>query len=118
MSPILVSLSAKRIGTQMLVIEKLNGRRDFILRDFVCETSIPTRNYLFKVSYSSIRIRRENWIKNEDNGVVPMSLYLTVKIFQTCLIVDFEQANLFRVHLEKIALLKTRSGIMRFFALH
>ena len=43
MSPILISLSAKRIGTQMLVIEKLNGRRDFILRDFVCDIIYPSK---------------------------------------------------------------------------
>ena len=34
MPPILVLSSAKRIATQMLVIEKLNGRKDFILRGF------------------------------------------------------------------------------------
>ena len=43
MSPILVSSSAKRIGTQMLVIEKLNGKRDFILRDFVCDIIHPRK---------------------------------------------------------------------------
>ena len=43
MSPILVSPSAKRIGIQMLVIEKLNGRRDFILRDFVCDIIHPSK---------------------------------------------------------------------------
>ena len=42
MSPILSS-SAKRIGTQMLVIEKLNEKRDFILRDFVCDIINPSK---------------------------------------------------------------------------
>ena len=120
MSPILVSSSAKRIGTQMLVIEKLNGRRDFILRDFVCDIIHPSKE--LPVQSKLLKHKNKVWklfrIKNEDNGVVPMSLYLTVKIFQTCLIVDFEQANVFRVHLEKIALLKTRSGIMRYFVLY
>ena len=37
MPPILVSSSAKRIATQILVIAKLNGRKDFILRVFVCD---------------------------------------------------------------------------------
>ena len=37
MPPILVPSSAKRIATQILVIAKLNERKDFILRGFVCE---------------------------------------------------------------------------------
>ena len=37
MPPILVSFSARRIVTQILVIAKFNGRKDFILRDFVCD---------------------------------------------------------------------------------
>ena len=37
MPPIFVPSSAKRIATQMLVIEKLNGRKDFILKAFVCD---------------------------------------------------------------------------------
>ena len=36
MPPILVPSSAKRITTQILVIAKLNGRKNFILRVFVC----------------------------------------------------------------------------------
>ena len=120
MSPILVSSSAKRIGTQMLVIEKLNGRRDFILKDFVCDFIHPSKG--LPVQSKLLKHKNKVWklfrIKNEDNGVVPVSLYLTVKIFQTCLIVGFEQANVFRVHLEKIALLKTRSGIMHYFVLY
>ena len=36
MLPILVPSSAKRIATQIFVIAKLNGRKDFILRAFVC----------------------------------------------------------------------------------
>ena len=35
MRPILVPSSAKRIATQILVTEKLNGRKDFVLRGFV-----------------------------------------------------------------------------------
>ena len=37
MPPILVTSSAKRIATQILVIAKLNGRKDFILRVFICD---------------------------------------------------------------------------------
>ena len=36
MPPILVPSSAKRIATQILVIAKLNERKDFILRVFAC----------------------------------------------------------------------------------
>ena len=35
MPPIPALFSAKRIATQMLVTEKLNGRKDFVLRGFV-----------------------------------------------------------------------------------
>ena len=37
MAPILVPSSAKCIATQILVITKLSGRKDFILRVFVCD---------------------------------------------------------------------------------
>ena len=37
MPPILVPSSAKRIGNTNLIIAKLNGRKDFILRVFVCD---------------------------------------------------------------------------------
>ena len=43
MLPILVPSSAKRIATQMLVIAKLNGRKDFILRVFVYDTIRPSK---------------------------------------------------------------------------
>ena len=72
MPPILVISSAKRIATQMLVIEKLNGRKDFILRGFVCDIIRSSK----ELSVQSKLLR----IKNEDNGVVPMSLLLTVNI--------------------------------------
>ena len=36
MPPILVQFSAKHIATEMLVIEKLNERKDFILGGYVC----------------------------------------------------------------------------------
>ena len=41
MPPILVPFSAKRIATQILAIAKLNGRKDFILRGFVCDIIRP-----------------------------------------------------------------------------
>ena len=43
MPSILVPSSAKRIATQILVIAKLNGRKYFILRVFVCDTIRPTK---------------------------------------------------------------------------
>ena len=35
--PILVLSSAKCIATQILVMAKLNGRKGFILRGFICD---------------------------------------------------------------------------------
>ena len=43
MSPILVPFSSKRIATQILAIAKLNGRKDFILRVFVCDIIRPNK---------------------------------------------------------------------------
>ena len=43
MPPILVPSSAKRIATQILVIAELNGRKDFILRVFICDTIRPSK---------------------------------------------------------------------------
>ena len=43
MPPILVSSSAKGMATQVLVIAKLGGRKDFILRDFVCDIIRPSK---------------------------------------------------------------------------
>ena len=41
MLPIFVPSSAKRILTQILVIAKLDGRKDFILRGFVSDVIHP-----------------------------------------------------------------------------
>ena len=46
MSPILVPSSAKRITTQILVIAKLNERKYFILRGFVCDIIRPSMELL------------------------------------------------------------------------
>ena len=43
MTPILVPSSAKRIATQILVIAKLNERTDFILRVFVSNIILPSK---------------------------------------------------------------------------
>ena len=62
MPPILVSSFAKRIATQILVIAKLNRRKDFTftLEVLFVISSVPAMNYLFKVSNWSTRIRCEN----------------------------------------------------------
>ena len=41
MPPIFVRSSTKLILTQILVIAKLNGRKDLILRGFVCDIIRP-----------------------------------------------------------------------------
>ena len=43
MLPILAPSSAERIATQILVIAELNGRKDFILRVFVCDIIRPSK---------------------------------------------------------------------------
>ena len=43
MPPILVPSSTKRIGTQILVTTKLNGRKDFILKGFFCDIIRPNK---------------------------------------------------------------------------
>ena len=46
MSLILVPYSANRIATQILVIDKLNERKDFISRGFVCDIIRPHKELL------------------------------------------------------------------------
>ena len=43
MTSILVPSSDERIATQVLVITKLNGKKDFILRVFVCDIILPSK---------------------------------------------------------------------------
>ena len=43
MPPILAPSSAKHIATQALVIGKSSGRKDFILRVFVCDIIFPSK---------------------------------------------------------------------------
>ena len=94
MPPILVPSSAKRIATQILVIAKLNGRKDFILRVFVCDITRPSKKLPIQSSNLSTRIRCDScsilrisvlriFNINDVNGVVLVSLWLTVNIFQT-----------------------------------
>ena len=41
--PIIVPSSAKYVATQILVIAKLNERKDFILRGFICDIIRPSK---------------------------------------------------------------------------
>ena len=87
MPPIPSPSSAKRIAIQMFVIKKSNERKDFILTGFVCDINrlrkeLPVQSKLFKHKNKVWKLSR---IKNEENGVAPVSLLLTVNIFQTCL---------------------------------
>ena len=88
----------------MLLIDKLNGRKDFILRDFACDIILPSKE--LPVQSKLLKHKNKVWklfrVKNEDNGVVPVSLLLTVNMFQTHLIVDFEQTNVYRIRIEKL----------------
>ena len=43
MPPTLEALSARCIATQILIIAKLNGRKDFILRVFICDIICPCK---------------------------------------------------------------------------
>ena len=43
MPPVYGPSYAKRIATQILIIAKLNGRKYFILRVFVCDIIRPTK---------------------------------------------------------------------------
>ena len=45
MPHILVPSSAKRIATQILIIAKLNGRKDFTLKVFVCGIIRPSQEF-------------------------------------------------------------------------
>ena len=46
MLPILVPSSAERIAIQILVTAKLNERKDFILRVFICDIIRPSKELL------------------------------------------------------------------------
>ena len=124
MPPILVSSSAKHIATHILVIAKLSGTRDFILGGFVCDTNVPARNYLFKVSNWSTRIRCENCSKLRIKTLERCQWRHSNVFIVNCehissfvLIVEFEQANVCWVHIEKTNTFEDKIGyIMRYVA--
>ena len=94
MPPILVPSSVKGIATQILVIAKLNQRKDFVLRVFVCDIIRPSKKLLVQSSNLRTRIRGESCLIlrmsmltifniNDVNSVVLVSLLLTVDLLQT-----------------------------------
>ena len=83
---------------------------------------VLARNYLFKVSNLSTRIRYESCLIlgmsmltifniNDVTGVALVSLLLTGTYFKLCYNVDFEQAKVCLVQIKKTDTLKTRLGI-------
>ena len=122
MSRILVPSSAKRIAIQNLVIAKFNGRKDFILTDFVWDASVPEINNLFKVSNWSTRIRCENCSRLRTKTLVRYQWCHSSVFIVNCkhilnfvLIVELEQAHVYWVHIEKINNFEDKIGyIMRY----
>ena len=108
MSPIFVPSSAASIPTQVLIITKLNERKDFILRDFLFViSSVPARNQLLKVSNGSTRKRYENCSRLRMKTLERRQWRLSSVFIADCehissffLTVDFEQANVYWVHIE------------------
>ena len=56
MPPILVPFSAKRIATQILVIAKLNGRKDLVLRGYVYDVILLSK----QLSVQSLKMKLKN----------------------------------------------------------
>ena len=67
--------------TQILVVTKLDVKKDFILKGLILLSSVPARNLLFRVSNWGTRIRYENCSRlriktlNDINDVVLVSNY-------------------------------------------
>ena len=102
MPPILVS-------SFTLVIAKLNGRKDFIWKALLVMSSVPTRNYLFKVSNWNTRIRCENCSRLRMKTLERCQWRRSSVFIVNCehisiflLIIDFEQVKVCWVHIEKI----------------
>ena len=93
MPPILVSSSTKRIATQNLVISKLNKRKYFILRNFLCDIKRPSK--LFK----NVRIKNEALEQCQSRH---SSVFIANRehISSFVLIVEFEQENVCWIHIE------------------
>ena len=108
MQPILAPSFARLIPKQILVIAKLNGRKDFILRGFFCDIirpykELPVQSQQLKHKNKVSRLFK---IKSEDARAMSMASFqcYTVNcehISNFLLITGFEQANLCWVSIEK-----------------
>ena len=107
MPPILVPFSSKCVATQIFVLTKLDGRKDFNLRSFLLISSVPERNYLFKVRSWGTRIRCESCSRLRMKTLERCQQHIYGVYIVNCeqygLIIDFEQANVCWVHIEKIS---------------
>ena len=101
MPPILVPSSAKRNATKILVIGKLNGRKDFIFTGFACDIICPNEQ-LPDQSYQ-LKHRNKVWQLFKTNNEA---------ISNFVLIVEFVPANVCWVHIERQTLLKKIRYIM------
>ena len=103
----LVSSSAKRIATQIVVIAKLNGRKDFILGGFVCNIVFPRKelplqskqlkhkNTSWKLKIRSKTLKRGQWSRSS-------VFYFNGEYISNFVpIVDFKQANICWIYIEK-----------------
>ena len=74
MSPILVPSSVKRIATQIVVIANLNGKKDFILKVFVCDIIHRSKELPVQITCESCSILRKSMLTifnfNDVNGIV------------------------------------------------
>ena len=102
---------------------KIKRKKKMFWEAFFVTSSVPARNYLFKVSNWNTRIRCENYsrlrmktlARSQWRHSIPVSLLLTVKIFQSL----FSLLSCWNLNRETFAgfilwrqtLLKTRSGI-------
>ena len=109
MLPIFVRSSAKHIATQILVIVKLNGRKDFFWETLFVMSSVPIGNYLFKVSNWNTRTRCENCSRLRMNTLEQCQWRRSSVFIVNCthisnflLIIEFEQVKVCWVHIEKI----------------
>ena len=116
MPPILVPSSAKRITRQILVIAKLNGRKDFILRGFVCDIIRPSHALPVQSYNWNTRIRCANCSKLRTKTIERCQWRRCAYIVNCehmsnfVLTADFEQANIYLVHIKKASTFEARSG--------
>ena len=106
---ILVPSSDKHVATQILVIAKWNGRKYFFWEALYVMSSVPTRNYLFKVSNWNTRIRCENCSRLRMKTLERCQWRRSSVFIVNCkhisnflLIIAFEEAKICWVYIENI----------------